>query len=433
MTQTTFTAEVFQNPYLPEQSQEVHAIMTVSSGGESLEASNSDVFDTPLLFGMICDVSGSMGSEKIAAARKALTQAIELLPSSASFFVILGSGHSQVLVPMVAASETEKVQAIAKVRRIRASGSTRISTWLDAAQQEFAKQPHAICQALLLTDGQNDASDEEALATLLDRCQGQFQCHCRGVGTDWRVKELKTIAEKLLGTTDIIPEPEQMAEDFLDILGSAAQKSIREIRLRLWTPRGAEVMYCKQVSPELMDLTDKATLSNPQTRDYPTGAWGTSESRDYHFCLQVQPGKVGDEMLAGRASLISLVQGDEVKITEAKVLAIWTDDESRSTKIDRRVAHYTGQAELADTIQQGLEARDRGHFEEATAKLGRAVQLAQTSGNEATAKLLHKIVEVEDAATGTVKLRRDIAKADAMALETRSVKTTRLQTPAAHS
>jgi hypothetical protein len=57
-------------------------------------------------------------------------------------------------------------------------------------------------------------------------------------------------------------------------------------------------------------------------------------------------------------------------------MATWTDDHALSTKIHPRVAHYTGQAELAAAIQQGLAARDAGDAETATAKLGRAVQLA---------------------------------------------------------
>jgi hypothetical protein len=167
-------------------------------------------------------------------------------------------------------------------------------------------------------------------------------------------------------------------------------------------------------------------MVKPQVFDYPTGAWGNQESRDYHFCIEVNPGNVGDEMLVGRASLIYTLNGVETKITEARILAIWTDDDAKSTKIDRRVAHYTGQAELAQSIQEGLEARARGDEEVATTKLGKAVKLAHESGNEATAKLLKTVVEVQDAATGTVKLKRDIAKEDAMALETRSTKTTRI-------
>jgi len=203
-------------------------------------------------------------------------------------------------------------------------------------------------------------------------------------------------------------------------------KDISDVNLRLWTPQGAQTIFCKQVSPNIVDLTARAKFVKPQVADYPTGAWSQNESRDYHFCIEVQPGNVGDEMLAGRASLVYTLNGVETKITEAKILAVWTDDDAKSTKIDRRVAHYTGQAELAQSIQEGLDAQAQGNLDLATAKLGKAVQLAQQSGNEATAKLLRKVVEVEDAATGTVRLKRDVAKEDAMALETRSTKTTRI-------
>jgi von Willebrand factor type A C-terminal domain len=286
--------------------------------------------------------------------------------------------------------------------------------------------PGAIRQALLLTDGQNDGSDAERLDQLLRTCEGQFQCDCRGVGTDWRVKQLQQIGSALLGTTDIIPSPELMVTDFQTILAKAMGKAISDVTLRLWTPQGATVRFCKEVSPEIVDLTDRAKSPKAQTLDYPTGAWGRQESRDFHFCIDVPAGNVGDEMLAGRASLMTTSGGAETKIAEARILALWTDDEARSTKINRRVAHYTGQAELATTIQEGLDARQRGDEEVATAKLGKAVKIAHDSGNEATAKLLRAVVEVEDAPTGTVRLKRGIAKEDEMALETRSTKTTRI-------
>jgi hypothetical protein len=135
---------------------------------------------------------------------------------------------------------------------------------------------------------------------------------------------------------------------------------------------------------------------------------------------------VGDEVLSGRASFVCLQGGAEKKVAEARILAIWTDDEAKSTKINKVVAHYTGQAELADSIQQGLEAREKGDVDKATALLGKAVKIAHDSGNEATAKLLRSVVDVQDADTGTVRLKASVAKEDAMALETRSTKTARI-------
>ena len=168
------------------------------------------------------------------------------------------------------------------------------------------------------------------------------------------------------------------------------------------------------------ELTDRAMEVNPLTADYPTGTWG-EESRDYHVCIKVQPRNIGDEMLAAR---VSLVEGDDV-LSQGLIKAIWTDDQQLSTRINREVAHYTGQAELAEAVQEGLEARKAGDAGTATFKLGRAVQLASQSGNDGTLKLLGGVVEIEDAATGTIRLRREVADADEMALDTRSTKTVR--------
>jgi hypothetical protein len=122
----------------------------------------------------------------------------------------------------------------------------------------------------------------------------------------------------------------------------------------------------------------------------------------------------------------SSASGSEV-LGQGLVRAVWTDNPELSTKINARVAHYTGQAEMADLIQDGLEARKQGDEETATAKLGRAVALAEKSGNEDTAKLLAKVVDVVDAATGTVRLKKKVDDADEMALDTRSTKTVRVK------
>jgi hypothetical protein len=421
-----FTAEVFQNPYLPQGAKEVNAIMTITTSGN-----DGGTIATPMngqrLFGIICDTSGSMGGAKMIAAKDAIVKLIDLLPTDAAFFIVTGSSRAKLLVPVVNAVPENKMRAISQVKEISANGGTLMSTWLHTALGEFSKMPTAICQALLLTDGQNDLSDEQDLTRVLDASEGMFQCDCRGVGTDWRVSELQKIAAKLLGTTDIIASPDRIADDFQEILTKAMGKTVSDVSLRLWTPVGAKVLFCKQVSPEIVDVTSRAKVVSERIVEYPTGAWGSHESRDYHFCIQINPGNVGDEMLAGRASLITQAHGVETKITEAKILATWTEDEAKTAKIDRRVAHYTGQAELAQSIQEGLEARAQGNIEVATVKLGKAVKLAHDSGNEATAKLLRSVVDVEDAAAGTVRIKRTVAKEDEMMLETRSTKTARIQ------
>ncbi len=416
-----FKAETFQNEFLPAGSREVHAIMTVTAS-ESTAASGTG----ERLFGILCDVSGSMEGGKITAAKGAMARLVGMLPPECSFFIVAGADAANLICPVLRADAAGKQQALGAIHNMRAFGGTRISNWLHLALDQFRARQGALRQALLLTDGQNDAGDTLPLQTVLAQCEGLFQCDCRGVGTDWQVEQLRTIAGKLLGTVDIIPSPQQIDADFHAILQRAMSKTVSDVFLRLWTPQGARVKFCKEVSPAIVDLTARAREVKPQWREYPTGAWGKGESRDFHFCIEVTPGTVGDEVLAGRASLVYTDRGAENKVAEARILAVWTDDEAKSTKIDRVVAHYTGQAELAQSIHDGLEARARGDEDRATALLGRAVKIAHDSGNEATAKLLRGVVDVEDAGTGTVRLKAGVAKEDSMALETRSTKTARI-------
>jgi len=199
------------------------------------------------------------------------------------------------------------------------------------------------------------------------------------------------------------------------MMAESMGKRAADVSLRIWTPQHASVLL-KQVAPEVEDLTSRRTQSGPQVGDYPTGAWAPGESRDYHLAVQLpHPGAVGQEVLASRVSLVAASPHGPEVLDEEKVLAIWTDDEALSTRINQRVAHYTGQEELAQVIQEGLEARRQGDRDTAEAKLGRAVALAHQSGNEDTAKLLVKVVDVVDAATGTVQLKKKVEDADEMA------------------
>ena len=419
---STFTTECYQNEYLPLGGSEVNAIVTVTSDGAAGDTSQPEAAEI-----VIIDTSGSMGAprRKLEAAREATSVAIDCIRDGVAFGVIAGTEVASAVYPtdgtLVLASAQTRADAKKALRRLKAAGGTAIGSWLTLAGTLFATVPGHSCHAILLTDGENQHETDEHLDGVLSELAGRFQCDCRGVGTDWKVSELRRVASALLGSVDIIAKPEDMAGDFRALMQTAMGKATGNVSLRLWTPQGASVAFVRQVAPTVEDLTGRAVPVNPLTADYPTSTWG-QESRDYHVCINVQPREAGDEMLAGR---VSLVEGDETRAT-ARIKAIWTDDQQLSTHINREVAHYTGQAELADCIQEGLEARKEGDLATATFKLGRAVKLAAESGNDGTMKLLQAVVEVDDPATGTIRLRHDIATVDEMSLDTRSTITVRV-------
>ncbi len=425
MSQPDFTVEVFQNEYLPDGGRDVNAIVTVAAPDTLPAAARAEGAGRAEI--IIVDCSGSMDypQTKIAQARAATAAAIDVIRDGVAFAVIAGTEVARQVFPAdgtLAVADPATRQAAKQVAgTLRPAGGTAMGTWLRLARQLFTWSPAALRHAILLTDGKNEHESPEQLTASIAACEGMFSCDCRGVGTDWQVAELRRICTALLGTVDIIPDPAGLAADFEAMIQAAMGKQVADVALRVWTPRHAELSFVKQVAPTVEDLTARRAQSAAQAGDYPTGAWAGGESRDYHVCVQVSPGAVGQEMLAAR---VSLVVGSDV-LGQGLVKAVWTDDEALSTRISPNVAHYTGQAELAQVIQDGLEARKQGDEEIATAKLGRAVALAEQSGNEDTAKLLAKVVDVVDAATGTVRLKKKVDDADEMALDTRSTKTVR--------
>ncbi|RFU88274.1 VWA domain-containing protein [Streptomyces triticagri] len=433
-----FSVEVYQNEYLPEGGREVSAIVTVTStGGGTVGGTAARTLAAgqgpDAAVAIMVDCSGSMDypPTKMRNARDATAAAIDTLRDGVHFTVIDGTHVAREVYPgggrLAVADDRTRAEAKDALRALKAGGGTAIGTWLRLADRLLATADVSIRHGILLTDGRNEHESPEDLRAALDACAGRFTCDARGVGTDWEVKEVTAIASALLGTADIVADPAGLAADFTQMMENAMGKEVADVALRLWTPMGSEIKFVKQVAPTVEELTDRRTEAGPRAGDYPTGSWG-DESRDYHVCVTVPDAEIGQEMLAARVSLvIPQPDGSSHALSQGLVRAVWTDDMAASTSINPQVAHYTGQAELAQVIQQGLDLRKSGDEDGATAKLGRAVQLASASGNADTAKLLAKVVDVVDAAAGTVRLKPKVAEADEMTLETRSTKTVRVK------
>ncbi|MCG7205728.1 vWA domain-containing protein [Streptomyces arenae] len=434
-----FSVDVYQNEYLPDGGREVNAIVTVTSTGggtvgTAVGASYAPGQGPSAGVVVMVDCSGSMDypPTKMRNARDATAAAVDTLRDGTHFAVVGGTHVAKEVYPgggrLAVADRTTREQAKQALRRLSAGGGTAIGTWLRLADRLLSSGDVTIRHGILLTDGRNEHESPEDLRGALDSCAGRFTCDARGVGTDWEVKEVTGIASALLGTADIVADPTGLAADFTQMMETAMGKEVADVALRLWTPVGTTIKFVKQVAPTVEQLTDRRTEAGPRAGDYPTGSWG-DESRDYHVCVEVPSAGLGQEMLAARVSLVVPQPDGSAQNLGAQGLirAVWTDDMAASTSINPQVAHYTGQAELAQAIQQGLDLRKAGDMDGATAKLGRAVQLASASGNADTAKLLAKVVDVVDAATGTVRLKAKVAEADEMTLETRSTKTVRVK------
>lgn len=419
-----FTAEVFQNEFLPVGGTDVHAIVSVTAKGTGgAQASATEVGEI-----VIVDTSGSMENpaSKIRAARKAAAVAIEGIADGTWFALVAGTEQARLAYPedqfgLVKMDTSHRAAAKEAADRFVANGGTAIGSWINLANQLFSSSSAVQRHAILLTDGKNESESRDAFESAVMAAKGEFQCDARGVGEQWVVDELRYVANELLGTVDIIADPEHMAEDFAAMTAAAMSRGVAEAKLRVWAPQGAEILFVRQVAPQIEEMDGRRVDVNPLTGEYTTGAWG-DEAREYHVAVRVGAKAVGQEQLAAR---VQVVVGDDV-VAQGLVTAVWSEDSALTTRINPAVAHYTGQTELAAAIQEGLAAKAAGDVDTATNKLGRALQLAQETGNDEATSRLKKVVDV-DLDTGTVRLKRQIAAVDEMALDTRSTKTTRVK------
>ncbi|AUS80604.1 VWA domain-containing protein [Actinoalloteichus sp. AHMU CJ021] len=439
--QVSFTLEVDHNRFVSERASEAHLAITVTGHhpvredgepGEPPDGGTRASEEGTLSEVLLVDCSSSMRfpATTMPETRRAAVAAVDLLPEGARFAVVAGTTTARVVYPetggLAVSSARTRREAATAIGGLTPDGGTAMGRWLRAANDLFADLPGPR-HAILLTDGLNQGESLRELAAALEECRGRFVCDCRGVGTGWRVDELRSITTALLGTVDIVADPEDLAADFRSTVAAAVARVQPAVALRVWTPELTRPRFLRQVHPEVRSLEGVQVPGAPQDLDHPTGSWG-AESRTYHLCVEIPPLRVGEEVLVAR---LTVVQEDGGPPLGAPVLVTVTGsaDVDRVARVDPVLAHYTGQTDLAEAVRTGLDARRRGDTELATAMLQRAVALATESGHEETAELLAEVVEVVDERSGTIRLRARVAREAEMALDARSTRTLRLGRP----
>ena len=139
-----FTAEVYQNEFLPEAGTDVNAIVTVtcSGAGSAGQTGSGDAGEI-----IIVDTSGSMGRMKLEAAKVAAAAAVDQILDGTWFAVVAGTHQAYLAFPLVRAGQ--QVQMDSNVRhaahqaisQFRADGGTAMGTWLTLAGRLFDSVP----------------------------------------------------------------------------------------------------------------------------------------------------------------------------------------------------------------------------------------------------------------------------------------------------
>lgn len=423
-----FSVTVHNNPDRSLADRDLHAVIEVTAHGigERLGGGPPEVAEVILV-----DGSGSMNypHAKILAARHATKNAINVLRDGTYFAVVAGTGRARMLYPeqarLVVADATTKARAARAVDRLRANGGTAISTWLRLARNLLAEHPDAIRHALLFTDGRNESESRTELDAALADCAGQFTCDARGIGTNWEPEEVLRIVSALGGQGDAVREYADMTGELTAIMERVMRKQVAKVGLRLRAMTGTSISSFEQVYPTRIDLSERMVGEADGVIEVDTGSWG-EETRQYLLGLSVDPtGKLPEtESVAARIEPV-VAGAQAIEAGTGLVKLCWTEDAQRSVVLDPTVAIVFDQAELQHAIDAGCAALSTQDTETAVAELGRAVRLAHLAGNRENLRRLARLVEIDDAEQGKVRLRDSFELEDLLSAEMGSVMTTR--------
>ena len=408
--QVTVTLGIHQEKYLSARAreEEMHAIVTVrvDGAGAALAPSLAEV--------LVVDCSSSMNEppEKFRAAKNAAAAAIGRLPDGAPFAVVQGTDRADTAYPrgtfMPPADPTRRADAQGEVYRLHAAGGTAIGTWLDLARRLLADQPAPIRHVLLLTDGQNVHDDRMPLAEVLDACEGVFVCDAWGIGAGWDARELLGITGRLHGSVRAVREASTLADEYRALMARLVAKSVPELVIRVTPSPGSTVRYLKQMYPNQLELTGVPEGPDGRSTSFVTRAWG-DEVRRYQLCLSADPtGRpLGEDMQL--AAVEVTVAGDDPEIVlplPQPCVVHWTDDPvPRERGVDSHVGHFLVYQRLGQLAARAADAHQRHDPQAVVRYLGEAVRLTHRLPDRRPIEQLTRLVEIEDAAAGRVRLR----------------------------
>lgn len=351
--------ELHHNEFLAPGATEVHTIVTVTGGGAGA-APGGPVAAVPRALVFLLGLSTELPAADLRAVRTTVAAAVDGLDEDVSFAVVAGAEYATMLYPatqrLIRATEAAKAGARAALAGLEPVEAAAFGRWIRLADRLFAGHADAVRTAILLTDIEARAESGDELAAALASCAGRFSCHARGIGTDWSVAQIRSITSALGGTMNIVRAPASpggkpgLAEELAALLDRTRQTVVRDLALRVTTHARGRVRYFKQVSPGVEDLSNRGDRVGPGAVEYAIDI-ADGESREYHLCVELEPGRQGDEITAADLEIVQLPPaGDGRVLAGARLPAVWTDGLGRSS-----VPHpAVDQEELKRAIEQAL-------------------------------------------------------------------------------
>jgi Ca-activated chloride channel family protein len=317
----------------------------------------------PLHLALVLDRSGSMGGPKIALAREAVRQALQALRPADRFSLVAYDEETTTVVESVKATAEARRNAMAKLARVDARGSTDLHGGWRAGCDQLAAHLGAeqVGRCLLLTDGQANVGivdpGEMAGQAGAARKGQRIATSTFGVGDDFDERLLHGMADASGGRFYFIGQPAQIPDLLTSELGELLQVVARDACLTLQLPKGVE-------AAPLNAIETAAVTGGIQIR---LGDLVSGQQVDVVVALKFPKGQAGDTI----AVQFGLSDRDGALVAPPQALG-WSyatdrgqQSQPREVVVDREVARLYAARARADA----LELNRAGKYKEARAIL----------------------------------------------------------------
>lgn len=198
----------------------------------------------PVDLAIALDCSGSMSGEKIAHAREAARNALELLSDDDVFSLILYNHSAKVLIPSTRVTASTKRELGTVIDSIPAGGGTALFAGVSLAADELRKlgrDPRRVQRIILLSDGQANVgpSTPAELGKLgASLVKEGITVSTVGIGGDYNEDLMTALAQNADGNFYFIANSADLGRYLAQELGCALSVAARGVKVKIVCPEG---------------------------------------------------------------------------------------------------------------------------------------------------------------------------------------------------
>ncbi len=370
----------------------------------------------PINFSLVLDHSGSMSGQKLRDLKAAAKLAVDQMTPQDVVSIVVFDDKVQVMAPSQPATDPNGLKR--QIDAIKDGGGTSISLGMREGLNELRKSldPGRVSRMLLLTDGETFGDEDKCRALAADAAGIDVSIMALGLGEDWNMELLDSIAQNSRGNSDFIPEgePQVILNAFQRSVQAAHGAVVQNTEMVLRLIPGVSPRQVWRVVP-LIDKLDHRALSDRDVQ-VSLGDLAKDEGQTALVELMLPPRQPGSYRLAQAeisydVAASSLI-GERVKVD---VVVGFTPDPTLAAQTNPYVLNIVEKVTAHKLQTRALDEAAMGNIVGATQKLrAAATRLLDMGEQELARAAMQEADNLEQqgqmSAGGTRKLRYETRK-----------------------